>query len=91
MTKREKLRRKLRNRPADCNMQDVQTLLQRYDFTLVRTRGSHHIFEYDDGKEWRQIVVPVHGRKVKKVYTKQVVELLDELFPPEEKTDEEES
>ena len=84
MSKREKLRQKLRNRPADADMQDVQTLLQRFGFVLVRTRGSHHIFEYDDGETNRQIVVPLHGRKVKKVYVQRIVELLDELFPPEE-------
>jgi predicted RNA binding protein YcfA (HicA-like mRNA interferase family) len=68
MSKREKLRRKLRNHPAEANIQDVQTLLQRFGFSLARTRGSHYIFEYDDGEHFQQIVVPVHGRKVKKVY-----------------------
>jgi len=72
-------------------MQDVQTLLQRFGFVLVRTRGSHHIFEYDDGERFKQIVVPAHGRRVKKVYVEKAVVLLDEMFPPEEETDEDDN
>lgn len=87
MSKREKLRQKLRNQPTDGNMQDVQTLLQRFDFVLVRTRGSHHIFEYDDGERSRQIIVPLHGNKVKKIYIQQIVVALDELFPLEDESE----
>jgi predicted RNA binding protein YcfA (HicA-like mRNA interferase family) len=90
MTKREKLRRKLRNPSADANMRDVQTLLGNFGFVLIRTRGSHHIFEYDDGERNEQVVFPVHGRKVKRVYIKDVVKILDELFPVEEVDDTEE-
>jgi predicted RNA binding protein YcfA (HicA-like mRNA interferase family) len=83
MSRREKLRSKLRQQPAEASMQDVQTLLQRFGFILVRTRGSHHIFEYDDGDIFKQIVVPVHGRRVKKIYVEKAVMLLDEMFPLE--------
>jgi predicted RNA binding protein YcfA (HicA-like mRNA interferase family) len=84
LSKREKLRKKLRNQPVDATMQDVETLLRRFGFALVRQAGSHHLFEYDDGVQWRQIVVPLHGRKVKQVYVEQVIALLDILFPIEE-------
>jgi len=83
VSKREKLRSKLRLQPADASMQDVETLLKRFRFVLIRVRGSHHIFEYDDGERFQQIVVPVHGRRVKKVYVEQAVAILDELFPLE--------
>lgn len=88
MSRREKLRQKLRNQPANCNMQDVQTLLQRFGFELVRTHGSHRIFVYDDGELFEQIVVPLHGRKVKKIYIQKVTALLDALFPHDEEADE---
>ena len=84
MSKRERLRRKLRSLPADADMRDVQTLLERFGFKFVRARGSHHIFEYDDGKWVSQIVFPLHGRKVKRIYIKRVIEILDELYPPEQ-------
>jgi len=83
VTKRDKLRRKLRNNPTDATMQDVETLLVRFGFTLVRVTGSHHIYEYDDGERTQQITVPLHGRKVKKVYVQQISEILDGLFPTE--------
>ncbi len=90
MSKREKLREKLRNRPADATMRDVQTLLEQFGFVLVRTHGSHNIFEYDDGEQCRQIVVPLHGRKVKRIYIRKVIEMLDELFPTDKLVEDEE-
>ena len=81
MSKREKLRRKLRNNPAGATMTEVETLLLQFDFTLARISGSHHIYEYDDGEHFEQIVVPLHGHKVKRIYVKQVAQILDELFP----------
>jgi predicted RNA binding protein YcfA (HicA-like mRNA interferase family) len=80
MTKRDKLRSKLRNNPKGATMKEIETLLLQFGFTHARTSGSHHIFEYDDGNEFRQVIIPLHGRKVKKFYVIQAVELIDELF-----------
>jgi predicted RNA binding protein YcfA (HicA-like mRNA interferase family) len=63
--------------------------LIRFRFKLARVSGSHHIYEYEEGDNWRQLVLPLHGRKVKRIYVKKVIEIIDELFP--EDTDEEES
>lgn len=87
MTKRDKLRRKLRNNPANATMQEVQTLLERFGFELDRVSGSHHLFVYETDDIYRSISIPLHGHKVKKVYVKQVSDLLDELFPEEEEID----
>jgi predicted RNA binding protein YcfA (HicA-like mRNA interferase family) len=84
VSRRDKLRQKLRNNPTEASMQDVETLLLRFGFSLARISGSHHIYEYEEGSVSRQIVVPLHGRKVKKVYVKKVVEMIDELFPEDE-------
>jgi len=83
MSKREKLRRKLRNNPRDATMQEVETLLLRFGFSLESVRGSHHTYRFSDGQQVRKIVVPLHGRKVKFIYVKRAVELLDEIFPEE--------
>ncbi len=64
MTKRDKLRLKLRNNPNNATMQELETLLFQFGFTRARIRGSHHVFEYDNGSEFRQIIVPLHGNKV---------------------------
>lgn len=81
MTKKDKLLRKLRNNQNDVPLQDVETLLVRFGFTLARVSGSHHLYEYESGEIWRQISIPVHGRKVKTIYVRKVIELIDELFP----------
>lgn len=91
MSKREKLRRKLRNNPENATMREVETLLSRFGFTLARISGSHHIYEYDAGDIWKQVIVPLHGSKVKKIYVKKVVEAIDELFPEEPEDQAEES
>jgi predicted RNA binding protein YcfA (HicA-like mRNA interferase family) len=91
MSKRDKLRRRLRNNPGSGTMQDVETLLLGYGFTLARVSGSHHIFEYQEGDLWKQVIVPLHGSKVKKIYVKKVVEAIDELFPEEPEDQAEES
>lgn len=91
MTKREKLRRKLRNNPASATIQDVETLLSGFDFSLARVTGSHHIYEFEKGGLWKQVVVPLHGRKVKPVYVKKAIEVIDDLFPEEELDNEEDN
>ncbi len=91
MSKREKLRRKLRNNPTDATMEEVETLLSRFDFKLARISGSHYIYEYEQGDVWKQLIVPLHGRKVKKIYVKKVVGTIDELFPEEVEDGEEDN
>jgi predicted RNA binding protein YcfA (HicA-like mRNA interferase family) len=68
-------------------MHEVETLLIRFGFVLDRISGSHHLYIYREGETYRSIGIPLHGRKVKKVYVERVIELLDELFPQEEADD----
>jgi predicted RNA binding protein YcfA (HicA-like mRNA interferase family) len=91
MSKREKLRRKLRNNPQGVTMQEVELLLTQFGFTLARVRGSHHIYEYEAGDVWKQIIVPLHGRKVKTIYVKKIVDVIDELFPEDRDEPEDEN
>ena len=81
MSKREKLRQRLRNNPKGIKFADVETLLLRFDFKLVRVTGSHHIFRFDGETENAKLVIPVHGNNVKAEYVKEVIEVLDKLFP----------
>lgn len=85
MSKRDKLRRKLRNNPKGRTKQDIETLLAQFGFILDRVSGSHHVFLLRTGEAVHRIVVPIHGQKVKPVYVKQVVQKLDELFPVEDR------
>ncbi|WP_035994640.1 type II toxin-antitoxin system HicA family toxin [Leptolyngbya sp. KIOST-1] len=63
MTKRDKLRERLKNNPANARFSDIRKLLEYEGFTLDRVTGSHHIFLKDD----ITFVVPVHNNKVKTV------------------------
>ncbi|MCL4253243.1 MAG: type II toxin-antitoxin system HicA family toxin [Anaerolineae bacterium] len=80
MTKKEKLLRRLRNNPTDVSFQDLETLLFRFGFQFIRANGSHHLYEYEQKDIWRQVIIPVHGRKIKSVYVKKVIEIIDELL-----------
>ena len=81
MSKRDKLRRKLRNHPKGRTQQEIETLLGNFGFIRHRVSGSHHVFILHDGETTHRIVVPIHVQQVKTVYVKQIREKIDELFP----------
>jgi len=85
MSKREKLRRKLRNNPKGVKFSELETLLQRFEFTLIRVAGSHHIFRHIENTK---LVIPVHGNAVKPEYVNIVIETLDTLYPEIESDEE---
>uniref|UniRef100_B8HW06 YcfA family protein n=1 Tax=Cyanothece sp. (strain PCC 7425 / ATCC 29141) TaxID=395961 RepID=B8HW06_CYAP4 len=83
MSKREKLRERLKNNPNNVTFSDIQKLLEQEEFVLDRVRGSHYIFT----KNEMIFVVPVHNNKVKSIYVKRVIELIEQI---EDHTDEKE-
>jgi predicted RNA binding protein YcfA (HicA-like mRNA interferase family) len=74
MAKREKLIEALTNHPNNVTFSDVQALLEIEGFNLDRITGSHHIFKKDD----ITFVIPVHKNRVKSVYVKRVIDLINE-------------
>lgn len=74
MSKRDKLRERLKNNPANARFSDIRKLLEYEGFMLDRITGSHHIFSKDD----ITFVIPVHNSKVKTVYVKRVIELIEQ-------------
>lgn len=89
MSKRDKLRRKLKNNPKGVKFSELETLLARFGFILVRVSGSHHVFRYSDSEHIVNIVVSVHGNSVKVDYVKDAIQVLDEFFPEAQDTDQE--
>lgn len=83
MSKREKLRDRLKNNPKNATFSDIQILLEQAGFVLDRITGSHHIFT----KSGVTFVIPVHNNKVKTIYVKRVMELIEQT---DNQTDEEE-
>ena len=76
MSKREKRLQKIRQNPKDVSFDELNQLLQDYDFELRRVTGSHHIFEYNFKEERLKFILPLH-RPVKLYYVKDALRLID--------------
>jgi predicted RNA binding protein YcfA (HicA-like mRNA interferase family) len=73
MSKKEKLFERLKNNPKDARFSDIENLLYDEGFTMTRVTGSHHIFK----KQEIIFVILVHNKRVKSVYVKRVIELIE--------------
>jgi predicted RNA binding protein YcfA (HicA-like mRNA interferase family) len=80
MGKREKLIERLTNSPQNATFADLRTLLEYEGFYLDRVTGSHHIFKYAN----MTFVIPVHNNKVKAIYVRKVLELIEQSYPEDE-------
>lgn len=72
--RKRKLLDRLKNSPAGVTFGDIRTLLLQEGFRLERVTGSHHIFKRSDVT----FVIPVHSNRVKSVYVKRVIELVEQ-------------
>jgi len=73
MSKKEKLLELLKNSPNNVTFGDIRKFLELEGFDLDRITGSHHIFKRNE----IVLVIPVHNNRVKSVYVKRVVELIE--------------
>jgi predicted RNA binding protein YcfA (HicA-like mRNA interferase family) len=73
MVKKDKLIEKLTNSPNNAKFSDIRKLLELDNFVLDRITSSHHIFIKDD----IILVIPVHNNRVKSIYVKRVLELIE--------------
>ncbi|MGI8668271.1 MAG: type II toxin-antitoxin system HicA family toxin [Aridibacter sp.] len=80
MSKREKLFLRLKNNPKNATFAQIEKLLIQENFRLDRIAGSHHIFK----RGLITFVIPVHKNKVKSVYVKRVIELIEKENDKEE-------
>jgi predicted RNA binding protein YcfA (HicA-like mRNA interferase family) len=81
MGKLEKLIQQFLNNPPEVRFEDVRYLLEAFGFIEIRSRGSHHSFRNEIGQK---VVIPKKGgQKVKGVYVKLIVDLLDLAAPDE--------
>ena len=72
--RKRKLLDRLTNNPKDATFDDVRRLLLYEGFHLDRVTGSHHIFK----KAGITFVIPVHANRVKSVYLKRVIALIEQ-------------
>jgi predicted RNA binding protein YcfA (HicA-like mRNA interferase family) len=73
--RKRKLLERLKNNPKGASFEDIRTVLLQEGFRLDRVTGSHHIFK----GLGVTFVVPVHDKRVKSVYVKRVIELIEDL------------
>ncbi|MEL6930469.1 MAG: type II toxin-antitoxin system HicA family toxin [Cyanobacteria bacterium J06600_6] len=71
MTKKEKLWRKALNSPQNLTFKEFETLLEQYDWNLVRQRGSHRLWSSPKGQ-----ALPIQPRKDSKAKTYQVQQFI---------------
>jgi predicted RNA binding protein YcfA (HicA-like mRNA interferase family) len=50
----------------------LRKLLEKHGWALIRVNGSHHVFKKPGSPD---VVIPVHGGKVKPFYVRQVTQL----------------
>lgn len=75
MGKLGKLVEQFLSNPSEVRFEEVRYLLTAFGFEEKRSKGSHHTFRNADGLK---ITVPQQGgQKVKGVYVRQIVELLN--------------
>ncbi len=75
MGKLSKLIQKFLASPPEVRFEEVRTLLEGLGFHEARSKGSHHIFRDELGK---QLTIPkTGGQKVKRPYIQKIVELLN--------------
>jgi predicted RNA binding protein YcfA (HicA-like mRNA interferase family) len=75
MTKLQKLVNQFLADPTEARFDEVRSLLEAFDYEEKRSKGSHHVFENKTGSV---ITVPKKGgQRVKRIYLKRLVVLLD--------------
>ena len=55
--------------PSEVRFAIVHNLVEKHGWKLVRTRGSHHVFQKPDGSSYS---IPVHHGKVKPAYVREI-------------------
>lgn len=75
MGKLSKLIEYLLSRPPEARFQDISYVLEAFGYQEVRSRGSHHAFENEQGEV---IIIPKKGgKKVKRTYIEETIRLLN--------------
>ena len=72
--RKHKLLERLTNNPKEVTFDDIRALLSYEGFYLDRVTGSHHVFK----KSGITFVIPVHANRVKSVYVKRVIALIEQ-------------
>lgn len=61
--------------PSEVRFAEVSRLLKKHHWSLIRIRGSHHVFRKPDGSTYS---IPVHHGKVKAFYFREIQKQIGE-------------
>jgi hypothetical protein len=73
MKRKHKVFDKIKNNPKDVRFNVLKNMLIEEGFILKRTTGSHFVFT----KGELTFIVPSHNNKVKEIYVKRVIDLIE--------------
>lgn len=73
MSQFEKLIEKIRNAKTNIRFVDIEKILQHFGYENMRQKGSHAHFRKSGAPS---LTIPVHKGNVKKVYAKEIFNLL---------------
>jgi len=76
VSKKEKLLAKMLQLPPEARFEDVVALLVMFGFEEAGSKGSHHVFSRAGCG--RLTVPKLGGKKVKKTYIKQILQMLED-------------
>lgn len=77
MTKKAKLYARIRNSQKNVRFADFQSLLEYFGFALVRSRGSHQLYQHRDVDEVMNIQ-PMKDGRAKAYQVRQFLKLVEQ-------------
>lgn len=66
---------RIKNNPKDVRFNDLENVLIEFGFELNRISGSHNVYS----KDKITFVIPTHNNKVKEIYVKRVLRIIENL------------
>jgi predicted RNA binding protein YcfA (HicA-like mRNA interferase family) len=60
---------------SEVRFAELRRFVEKHGWTLIRIRGSHHVFQKPDGSSYS---IPVHHGKVKPAYVREVKKQIGE-------------
>ncbi|MFA4891018.1 MAG: type II toxin-antitoxin system HicA family toxin [Candidatus Gracilibacteria bacterium] len=64
------------NKRGDASFREAIQVLKILNFQIKRMKGSHFFFQKGEGKEAKNITIPVHSGIVKKAYVKDIIKII---------------
>lgn len=85
MSKIRKRFERIMNNPKEIKWNELRVIAEHYGLTVENPKGgSHFIVYHHEDPENTMIPVPVHSNRVKTIYVKKIIALIEETCSEEE-------